>query len=474
MIVRGSAEFFLMILCFHPTLSRLSLLTTNKEHVYANSKQRFVLLMAAYRWSLSHPLQRTTLKLRILTEFSTVRRPACRRTLTRAVFRRISTGLRRTSTAIRSYRLPWQIRRNIRGNTGVRVNVNGAVPRRHYLIFVFVLAAAPLLAYRAVVWKDPSPHSTRYVTVEKDVRLEVLDWGGSGMPIVLLAGGGDTAHVFDEFAPKLTAAHHVYGITRRGFGASGYSALTYGADRLGDDVLAIVDYFKLDRPVLVGHSLAGEELSSIASRHRDRVAGLIYLEAAYPYAFDNGKGPTFQELQGLQAPQPPSPRGPDLENFNTLQTYFMRVNGFRFPEAELREQWDAAPDGRVMGRRNFPGYATLIMGMKKFTDIRVPALVVFANPHSLGNWVDNNTDPAVQRAAHQYSTSLATLVDRQEHVVENVAPAARVVTLPGAHHYVFLSNEGDVLHQMNAFLVGLRQTVSERVTQAELNRKRRP
>jgi len=38
-------------------------------------------------------------------------------------------------------------------------------------------------------------------------------------------------------------------------------------------------------PVLVGHSLAGEELSSIATRYLGKVAGLIDLEAAYSHAF---------------------------------------------------------------------------------------------------------------------------------------------------------------------------------------------
>jgi len=32
----------------------------------------------------------------------------------------------------------------------------------------------------------------------------VLDWGGSGKPLVLLTGSGNTAHVFDELAGKLT------------------------------------------------------------------------------------------------------------------------------------------------------------------------------------------------------------------------------------------------------------------------------
>lgn len=69
-------------------------------------------------------------------------------------------------------------------------------------------------------WHDPSQHKVQFVTVEDGVRLEVLDWGGTGRPIVLLAGLGYTAHVFDGFAEKLTDSYHVYGITRRGYGAS--------------------------------------------------------------------------------------------------------------------------------------------------------------------------------------------------------------------------------------------------------------
>ena len=79
------------------------------------------------------------------------------------------------------------------------------------------------------------------VTVDKNIRLEVLDWGGSGRPVVLLAGLGNTAHIFDKLAPKFTASHHVYGITQRGFGVSSAPATGYSADRLGDDVLAVLD-----------------------------------------------------------------------------------------------------------------------------------------------------------------------------------------------------------------------------------------
>lgn len=67
----------------------------------------------------------------------------------------------------------------------------------------------------AAAWHDPSPHCITFVTVDNGVKLEILDWGGSGRAIVLLAGY-QTAHEYHDIAPKLAAFGHVYGITRRG------------------------------------------------------------------------------------------------------------------------------------------------------------------------------------------------------------------------------------------------------------------
>jgi pimeloyl-ACP methyl ester carboxylesterase len=164
----------------------------------------------------------------------------------------------------------------------------------------------PLVYQRATKeaeWKDLSPHTQQFVTVDGDVRLEVLDWGGSGRPLLLLAGLGNTAHIFDALATKLQASFHVYGITRRGFGASGAPTSGYSADRLADDVLEVIDSLKLNKPLLVGHSIAGEELSSIGSRHADRVAGLVYLDAGYSYAFyDSNLGSADVEVDSTLSP----------------------------------------------------------------------------------------------------------------------------------------------------------------------------
>jgi len=196
---------------------------------------------------------------------------------------------------------------------------------QHSRLASFVVGAfcvGHLYAQGLSQWKDPSTHSTRFVTVDKNVQVEVLDWGGLGRSIILLAGGGFTAHVFDDFAPKLAASWHVYGITRRGFGTSGYSATQTPAERLGEDVVAVIDALKMNRPVLVGHSIADAEMSSVAKNHPDRIAGMVYLDAAYSYAFDNGKGANVNEMQALRAPKPPPPGPTDLASFTALRKYF--------------------------------------------------------------------------------------------------------------------------------------------------------
>jgi len=323
------------------------------------------------------------------------------------------------------------------------------------LLLVALLAP---LSQQLALWRDPSPHTVRFVTVDDGVRLEVLDWGGSGRPVVLLAGGGNTAHVFDEFAPKLTADCHVYGVTRRGFGASSFSASENGVDRLRDDVLAVIDALELKRPVLVGHSIAGAELSSVATSRSDRVAGLIYLEAGYPYAFDNGKGPAMQAFQEIRGPQPPTPGDRDLASFSALQEWDAQMYGFQIPEAEFRQIWDSTSDGRPSKARDFPGsqtFMTIMTGKKRYKDIPVPALAIFALPHVQENWINKSTDSAVRNAARAYFATVDALTDNQAKAFAAGVPTARVIRLRGAH-YIFLSNESDVLGEMRAFLNGLK------------------
>jgi non-heme chloroperoxidase len=129
-----------------------------------------------------------------------------------------------------------------------------------------VITPTILIAQQPLLKPDASPHKVQFITVAPGVSLEVVDWGGSGPRLVFLAGLGNTAHVFDNFAPKFVPQYRAYGITRRGFGASSSpipNDSSYTADQLGDDVLKVMGVLGVKKPVLIGHSIAGEELSSI-------------------------------------------------------------------------------------------------------------------------------------------------------------------------------------------------------------------
>jgi len=326
------------------------------------------------------------------------------------------------------------------------------------VVLPIIWLLVPLCAQEASDWRDPSSHRVQFVTVDVKVRLEVLDWGGTGRPLVLLAGLGNTAHVYDDFAPKLTADYHVYGITRRGFGASSVPAAGYAADRLGDDVLAVLDSLKLTRPVLAGHSYAGSELSSIGSRHSDRVAGLVYFDAVFPYSFDNGKGPSLEHLKEMNtqlemaASRMPAPSSADRVSFTAYQAYDKRYNGHTFPEAEYRMQRVPTPDGSV-GKSRVPPrvFQATLAGMKKFADIRAPALAFIAVPQDLGPWWNTTEDPEVRRVLALAQASK----ERVAKAFEEGVPSAHVVRMPNVSHYVFLTNEGDVLREMNTFIAVL-------------------
>ncbi|MCI0349145.1 MAG: alpha/beta hydrolase [Acidobacteriales bacterium] len=193
------------------------------------------------------------------------------------------------------------------------------------------------------VWRDPSKHKLQFVTVQDGVRLEVLDWGGSGRPLVLLAGNGLSAHVYDGFAEKLAGPYHVYGITRRGMGASTHAESGYDENRLADDVLHVIDSLQLTKPVLVGHSKAGGEMTVLASQHPDRLGGLVYMDAARD-VYDDSELLKRAEAAGWKRPQP-SPA--EVKSFSAYHDWQMRTLGYALPESELRSVFNTNPDGSM-------------------------------------------------------------------------------------------------------------------------------
>lgn len=323
-------------------------------------------------------------------------------------------------------------------------------------LLLLVLSCAS--AQDSTQFQDPSPHRAQFVTVEKEVQLEVLDWGGSGRPVVLL-GGYTTAHIFDEIAPKLTGVGHIYGITRRGLGASSKPDHGYTARESGEDVMRVLESLRLERPVLMGYSFGGQDLSVLGAEHSDRIGALVYLDSAedervWPYP----NGPLSADEKEWKA-QLPKPTPADRTSIAAYRTWQKAAHNMAFPESELRQLYTIKPDGSLgdylvskrvrdamFAGRTYPDYSR----------IRVPVLAFFDMPAPLAVQLSKQQQQSKEQAAAlgaQYVMSQVWSAVNS-NALRRAIPAAKIVYVVGANNYIFLTNEADIVRETMAFLEG--------------------
>lgn len=215
-------------------------------------------------------------------------------------------------------------------------------------------------------------------------RLHFLDFGGRGEPVVLLAGLGNTAWVWSDFGPRLAReGFRVVALTRRAHGESQAPARRYGLDTLAADVVAFMDSLGFPRAHLVGHSLAGAELTRIASRHPDRVNRLVYIDAAYDRAAQ----------QRYDAAVPPPDLGPPItpNDRASLEAYLAYMRRARLDiarfwgptvEQDFRASLITDSTGQVRWRHPPARYGEMILGASQaapeYASVRAPALALYA------------------------------------------------------------------------------------------------
>ena len=213
------------------------------------------------------------------------------------------------------------------------------------------------------------------------------------------------------------------------------------------------DSLKLNRPVLIGHSFAGEELSSVGSRHPDKIAGLIYVDAGYSYAYyDRLRGDLLLDSLDLRKKLEQLPAS-DPQGQKQLVQELLQSNLPQF-EKDLQEEQkklQLMPAQMQAPHEASPVVQAILSGAQKFTDVRVPILAIFAVPHDLSGMFKD--DPAALAAAEAWD---AANTEAQVKAFESGLPSAHVVRLPNANHStIFQSSQDDLLREINAFLSAL-------------------
>lgn len=321
-------------------------------------------------------------------------------------------------------------------------------------------------------WRDPAPHKAFGVTVEPGVRLHVLDFGGTGLPLVFLSGIGNNAHVFDDFAQRFTSRHRVIAITRRGFGESSHPDSGYDQPRLAADVHAVLDSLGIRRAVLAGHSIGGYELTHFAARYPDRVAGLIYLDGGSDHvAADSIRRANAALLATLEGvPRPPAaqnilPSDADSASAKAAWAYRQRVGLTDNTEQAVRAAYFYEGFNPYLAN-NSPAPPKMMAAIRRgertpFGKVRAPAIFIFAERDSVRHqpahvlaWV--GPDSARHAGAQKVLDVDVALTRMHREFISRELEGSRLITIRGARHLVFFTHPDETERYMNELLAGIR------------------
>jgi pimeloyl-ACP methyl ester carboxylesterase len=128
-------------------------------------------------------------------------------------------------------------------------------------------------------------------SLERDgVRL-CYEEGGSGAEPFVFVHGWCCDHTY--FAPQHAhfAAHHrVVSVDQRGFGESDRPDQSYTIEGFADDLAWLCGQLRLERPLIVGHSLGGAVALATAARHPDLPRAIALCDPAVVFPAGLGEG----------------------------------------------------------------------------------------------------------------------------------------------------------------------------------------
>lgn len=162
-----------------------------------------------------------------------------------------------------------------------------------------------------------------------ELRLHALDYGGDGVPIVVLPGITSPAITMDFIAQQLTDIGRPIVLDFRGRGLSD-DGPAYTIEDYAADVEAAISEFSLVRPVLLGHSMGARVAAATAVRENHKLGGLILVD---PPLSGPGRDPYPTTLDTFRTQLEQARRGTDADEVALAWPRWPRR------EQELRARW---------------------------------------------------------------------------------------------------------------------------------------
>jgi N-formylmaleamate deformylase len=250
--------------------------------------------------------------------------------------------------------------------------------------------------------------TSRWVTAGP-VRLHVLDYGGTGVPTLVLPGITSPAVTMDFVARELVDLVRPIVLDVRGRGLSdsapdpdGYRLADYAAD-----TEAVCAELGLERPMLLGHSMGARIAAEVAVRGRIGVRGVVLVD---PPMSGPGRDPYPTPLSAFLGQLEQARRGTDADEVAASWPRWPRA------EQELRARW--------LGSCSRAAIVATHAGFERedffaiWPDLRVPAVLIHG-----GDSPVVTADGAREAAARNPKASLVEVPDTG-HMVFWDDPAA--------------------------------------------------
>jgi len=300
-------------------------------------------------------------------------------------------------------------------------------------------------------WTDPAPHKDGFLKAN-GIRLNYLDWGGSGPVLILIHGFSDNPHIFDDLAPSFTDSFRVIAYARRGHGKSEANG-PYDNATMTEDLRGLMDNLRIPKASLAGWSMGGNEITSMAGAHPERVDRIVYLDAGYDWA-DRSLAKAFKTL-----PVPLRTPTSALKSLDAYRRYnhtmwFASMDDLRPLEAYFRDLVLIHPDGTLRERMSNGVmkalWSTLTTFHKDYTRVRLPALAIYA--HSFVPV--RHGDPT--QLAKNLAWERKFFVKFRKSSIERIRceiPGTKIVRVPGTHQDFVFTSRDRVVSVMRRFLL---------------------
>jgi len=298
------------------------------------------------------------------------------------------------------------------------------------------------------------------------VKLHYLDWGGSGEPLILIHGLGDSPFLFEELANSLKIHFRVIAYSKRGHCKSETSDSSYDNSTLVSDLKLLLDSLQIPKANLLGWSMGGNEITEFAIQYPERTNKLIYFEAGY----DLSEEPFKVMLNAIS--KSAFANSADLTSVNAYKKWY---HDFWFPDVEwnstlesnLQVSIQINPDSSIRAIPNDTVSKVILQSAmnyhRHYDKVLAPALMLYTNSFFVAARNDSVTSAIYDNLEKEIINPWRqSSMNRIKNEMKN---ATIKIISKGSHvSFIFLSKD-EIVQSIDSFL--LTQTTSQNMNVTE-------